>query len=110
MAEIIAMYKKVSTLHSYVDSQVDKIDTLSYISTRIWFQLRNNIFTTFTDQGYQIFTHLTPKQIIYYVGYGRTDINIQLNTQLITLHSEIWDWYKFLTEENSIKTLIQCIN
>ena len=110
MAEIIAMYKKVSTLHSYVDSQVDKIDTLSYISTRIWFQLRNNIFTTFTDQGYQIFTHLTPKQIIYYVGYGRTDINIQLNTQLITLHSEIWDWYKFLTEENSIKTLTQCIN
>ena len=41
---------------------------------------------------------------------GQTDINIQLNTQLITLHSEIWDWYKFLTEENSIKTLTQCIN
>ena len=52
IAEIIAMYRKNSNYHSYVDCEVINVDALSYISMRVFFPLQYCLFTSLDSQRF----------------------------------------------------------
>ncbi|CAG8804292.1 20660_t:CDS:1, partial [Gigaspora rosea] len=56
-----------SNYHSFIESHTN-IDELSYISIKVFFQLRYGLFSSISDSGYTIFTHISPSSFIYYLG------------------------------------------
>lgn len=67
--QILALYYKNSNYHSFIESHTN-IDELSYISVKVFFQLRYGLFSSISDGGYIIFTHIPPSSFIYYLGEG----------------------------------------
>ncbi|CAG8593895.1 19603_t:CDS:2, partial [Gigaspora rosea] len=67
--QILALYYKNSNYHSFIESHTN-IDELSYISVKVFFQLRYGLFSSISDGGYTIFTHIPPSSFIYYLGEG----------------------------------------
>ncbi|CAG8833038.1 45888_t:CDS:2, partial [Gigaspora margarita] len=46
------------------------IGQLFYISAKVFFQLHHGLFSSVSDSGYSIFTHILPSSVIYYFGKG----------------------------------------
>jgi len=64
------MYRQSSNYHSYVDDIVTCIDSLSYISVRVYEEHAPNIFgcVSVTESRYFLFSHIPSYSIIYYLG------------------------------------------
>ncbi|CAG8562998.1 16820_t:CDS:2, partial [Gigaspora rosea] len=58
-----------SNYHSFIESHTN-IDELSYISVKVFSQLRYGLFSLISDSGYAIFAHIPPSSFIYYLGEG----------------------------------------
>lgn len=107
MVQILALYQKTSNYHSYVRSNVLSIDSLSYLSVKVFFPLRDNIFSSITNSGYTIFSHISPKFLIYFLGFGNfIDINTRHN--IVTIFGQALDLYRFFNEF-STKNLLRII-
>ncbi|CAG8781842.1 8194_t:CDS:2 [Gigaspora margarita] len=65
--QILVLYYKNSNYYSFIESHMN-IDELSYISVKVFFQLRYGLFSSILDSGYTIFTHIPPSSFIYYFG------------------------------------------
>jgi len=62
------MYRKNSNYHSYVDHEVINVDALSYISMRVFFPLQYCLFTSLDSQRFNIFSHISSHNILFYLG------------------------------------------
>jgi len=74
LVQFLAMYRQSSNFHSYVDDAVTCIDSLSYISVRVYEEQIPNIFGCISTTGskYLLFSHISSRSVIYYLGNCET--------------------------------------
>ncbi|CAG8789134.1 14085_t:CDS:2, partial [Gigaspora margarita] len=59
LGKIIAMYEKCGQQHAWVEKPVDFLDSLSYISIKVYIQVANHIFSYENLAGENIVIHIT---------------------------------------------------
>ncbi|PKY29498.1 hypothetical protein RhiirB3_446145, partial [Rhizophagus irregularis] len=67
IAKVIAMYYEGYGNHCYSQNAVTQIEDLSYISLQVYLPIHLNIFASQTVEGYTLFTHHCPQNIIYHI-------------------------------------------
>ncbi|CAG8602924.1 203_t:CDS:2, partial [Cetraspora pellucida] len=107
LVQILALYQKNSNYHSYVRDDVFNIDSLSYLSVKVFFPLRNNIFSPLANSGHMVFSHINAKFFIYFLGFGDF-IHVDEQHNLITLIGKALELYRFFNE-CSTKNLLRII-
>lgn len=97
------MYCQSSNYHSYVDNIVTCLDSLSYISVRVYEERASNIFGCFsvTESKYILFSHIPSNLIIYYLGNCETCID---NMGFIIVGKKEMVIYNFF---NTVKNKLQ---
>ncbi|RGB37430.1 hypothetical protein C1646_756961 [Rhizophagus diaphanus] len=68
IAKIIAIYYEGYGNHYYSQDAVTQIEDLSYISLQVYLPIHLNIFASQTVEGYMLFTHHCPQNIIYHIN------------------------------------------
>ena len=68
IAKVIAMYYESYGNHCYSQNAVTQIEDLSYISLQVYLPIHLNIFASQTVEGYTLFTHQYPQNIIYHIN------------------------------------------
>ncbi|CAG8730939.1 10088_t:CDS:2, partial [Cetraspora pellucida] len=107
LVQILALYQKNSNYHSYVRGDVFNIDSLSYLSVKVFFPLQNNIFSPVTNSEHMIFSHISAKFFIYFLGFGDF-IHIDEQHNLLTIFGRALELYRFFNE-SSTKNLVRII-
>ncbi|POG65244.1 hypothetical protein GLOIN_2v1781884, partial [Rhizophagus irregularis DAOM 181602=DAOM 197198] len=67
VAQIIAMYEQKSLMHSYTDTPVSDLKSLSYVSMKIFFHVNGAIFSEIRDHHFLIFSHTKASHIIHHL-------------------------------------------
>ncbi|CAG8647706.1 11451_t:CDS:2, partial [Scutellospora calospora] len=75
VAQIIAMYERNNSFHSYIDTPVSDFESLSYVSLKIFFHINGAIFSTIRDHQFYIFSHVEPSHIVYHLASSDISIN-----------------------------------
>ncbi|CAB4444942.1 unnamed protein product [Rhizophagus irregularis] len=75
IAQIIAMYEKKASMHSYIDTPISNLKSLSYISMKIYFHVNGAIFSEIHDYSFCIFSHVEPSHITYHLASKDISIN-----------------------------------
>ena len=75
IAQIIAMYEQKASMHSYIDTFVSNLKSLSYVSMKIYFHVNCAIFLEILDNFFCIFTHVDISHIIYHLASKDISIN-----------------------------------
>ncbi|CAG8854644.1 35115_t:CDS:1, partial [Gigaspora margarita] len=96
--QILALYYKNSNYHSFIDSHTN-IDKLSYISVKVFFQLRYNLFSSISNNGYTIFTHISPSSFIYYFGKGNF-VSLDEKLGLLTVNDSTYEMFNYFNSPN----------
>ncbi|RIB13239.1 hypothetical protein C2G38_2198430 [Gigaspora rosea] len=107
LVQIVALYQKNSNYHSYVCGDVFSIDSLSYLSVKVFLPLQNNIFSPISNSGHMIFSHISTKFFIYFLGFGDF-IHIYKQHNLITIFGRALELYRFFNK-SSTKNLLRII-
>ncbi|EXX73794.1 hypothetical protein RirG_057140 [Rhizophagus irregularis DAOM 197198w] len=68
VAKIIAMYYEGYGNHCYTQDAINQIEDLSYISLQVYLPIHLNIFASQTLEGYVLFTHRCPQNILYHIN------------------------------------------
>ncbi|CAG8795894.1 16673_t:CDS:1, partial [Gigaspora rosea] len=96
--QILALYYKNSNYHSFIESHTN-IDELSYISVKVFFQLHYNLFSSISDNGYTIFTHISPSSFLYYFGKGNF-VSLDEKLELLTVNDSIYELFNYFNTPN----------
>ena len=98
------MYYKLLNYHSYIDS-TDRIDSLSYISVRVYIEQIPNIFGCFPmdEPKYVFFSHISSHLIIYCLGNCKNFIE---NMEFLIVEKKEMAIYNFF---NSVIDKLQLI-
>ena len=99
------MYHQSSNYHSYVNDIVTCIDSLSYISVRVYEEQAPNIFGCISviESRYVLFSHISSRSIIYYLGNCESCTE---NMGYIIVTKKEMEIYTFL---DSVKSTLQMI-
>jgi hypothetical protein len=106
IAKIIAMYYEGYGNHCYSQNAVTQIEDLSYISLQVYLPIHLNIFASQTVEGYTLFTHQCPQNIIYHINSNGVIIGDSSLTLTGVAHS-IFNYFNRDTIKNSIINMIQ---
>ncbi|CAB4438551.1 unnamed protein product [Rhizophagus irregularis] len=68
VAKIISMYYEGYGNHCYTQDAINQIEDLSYISLQVYLPIHLNIFANQTLEGYVLFTHHCPQNILYHIN------------------------------------------
>ncbi|CAB4438477.1 unnamed protein product [Rhizophagus irregularis] len=68
VAKIILMYYEGYGNHCYTQDAINQIEDLSYISLQVYLPIHLNIFANQTLEGYVLFTHHCPQNILYHIN------------------------------------------
>jgi hypothetical protein len=68
VAKIISMYYEGYGNHCYTQDAINQIEDLSYISLQVYLPIHLNIFASQTLEGYVLFTHHCPQNILYHIN------------------------------------------
>ena len=71
----------------------------------VFSQLRNNLFTSQYEEGKFLFSHLSSKQILYYVGN-----QVNHYHDMITLHSTVLEIFNILNKSDVLSCILCCMN
>ncbi|CAG8796341.1 11649_t:CDS:2, partial [Racocetra fulgida] len=74
IAQVIAMYEQDNLFHLYIDTSVSDLESLSYISLKIFFHINGAVFSTTRDHQFYIFSHPEGSYIVHHLA--SKDINI----------------------------------
>ncbi|CAG8822923.1 5389_t:CDS:2, partial [Gigaspora margarita] len=74
VAQVVAMYEQDNSFHSYIDTSVSDLESLSYVSLKIFFHINGAVFSTTRDHQFYIFSHAESSHIVHYLA--SRDINI----------------------------------
>ncbi|CAG8758617.1 10705_t:CDS:2 [Gigaspora margarita] len=112
LVQILSMFSKTnSTFHSYIDVPVKAIDLLSYISVKVFIHYQSGIFCSCGHSKYNVFSHISAKQVIYYLGKSAIlQENSALGLGMVTLQSQALQIFETLNTEATISFLIKCTN
>jgi len=91
--------------HSYISQPITDVNTISYVSSMVFSQLRNNLFTSQYEEGKFLFSHLSSKQILYYVGN-----QVNHYHDMITLHSTVLEIFNILNKSDVLSCILRCMN
>ncbi|CAG8685198.1 19819_t:CDS:1 [Rhizophagus irregularis] len=62
------MYYEGYGNHCYTQDAINQIEDLSYISLQVYLPIHLNIFASQTLEGYVLFTHRCPQNILYHIN------------------------------------------
>jgi hypothetical protein len=62
-------------MHSYVDTPISDLKSLSYVSMKIFFHVNGAIFSENLDNSFCIFSHVEVSHIIYHLASKDVSIN-----------------------------------
>ncbi|RIB10488.1 hypothetical protein C2G38_2206003 [Gigaspora rosea] len=96
--QILALYYKNSNYHSFIESHTN-IDELSYISVKVFSQLRYGLFSLISDSGYAIFAHILPSSFIYYLEEGNF-ASFDEKLGLLTINNLISELFNYFNTSN----------
>ncbi|CAB4434731.1 unnamed protein product [Rhizophagus irregularis] len=99
--KVIAMYYEGYGNHCYSQNAVTQIEDLSYISLQIYLPIHLNIFASQTVEGYTLFTHHCPQNIIYHIKSNGLIIGDSSLT-LTGVARNIFNYFNRDTVKNSI--------
>ncbi|RIB09250.1 hypothetical protein C2G38_2044478 [Gigaspora rosea] len=68
VAQIIAMYERDTSMHSYIDTPISDLKSLSYISLKIFFHVNGAIFSALRDYQFYIFFHVEASHVVYHIA------------------------------------------
>lgn len=103
--KILAMYENIGGKHSYISRNINNIDILSYISLTLFIDVYSrSLFTNDCRAGRKLFAHITPKEVVYYLGKDDS-ITFQSNSML-TLTGQSLQIYEILNNSNTREQLI----
>ncbi|CAG8747026.1 3069_t:CDS:2, partial [Dentiscutata erythropus] len=96
--QILALYYKNLNYHSFIESYTN-IDELLYILVKVFSQLRYNLFSLISDNGYTIFTHISLSSFIYYFGKGNF-VSFDKKLELLTVNNSIFELFNYFNTPN----------
>ena len=103
------MYENIGGKHSYISRSVNNIDILSYISLTLFIDVYSgSLFTNDCRAGGKLFAHITPKEVVYYLGKGDS-ITFQSNSML-TLADQSLQIYEILNNSETREQLTSIFN
>ena len=103
------MYENIGGKHSYISRSVNNIDILSYISLTLFIDVYSgSLFTNDCRASGKLFAHITPKEVVYYLGKGDL-ITLQSNSML-TLADQSLQIYEILNNSETHEQLTSIFN
>jgi hypothetical protein len=105
IAKVIAMYYEGYSNHCYTQEAITKIEDLSYISLQIYLPIHLNIFAKQTLEGYVLFTHHHPQNILYHIKSDRLIISDSSLT-LMGMERDIFNYFNREDIKNTIINLM----
>ena len=95
LGKVIAMYEKCGQRHAWVEKPVGFLDHLSYISIEVYMQVSHCFFSCENSIGRNITIHITPHEIVYFLGTRSfTKVNDNYDS-LISVDDETISIYDF---------------
>ena len=104
--QVVSLYYKNSNYHSFVESHCE-IDSISYISCRVFLPLQFNLFSCFSSDGFIIMCHLPPSLLLYYLGFGNFAFHDKPRG-LLTLSGLALEQFQFFNQD-SVKDQLKII-
>ncbi|CAG8851073.1 19244_t:CDS:1, partial [Racocetra persica] len=98
--KVIAMYEKCRQRHAWVDKPVGFLDNLSYISINAYTQITNRIFSCENLVGGKIAIHITPQEVVYFLGV-HSYANLDTYNNLISVDDDTISIYNFFNLPSS---------
>ncbi|CAG8835042.1 27332_t:CDS:2, partial [Gigaspora margarita] len=96
--QILALYYKNSNYYSFIESHTI-IDELSYILVKVFFQLHYNLFSSISENGYTIFTYISPSSFLYYFEKGNF-VSLDEKLKLLTVNDSIYELFNYFNTPN----------
>ncbi|CAG8791340.1 4603_t:CDS:2, partial [Gigaspora margarita] len=90
---VLALYYKNTNYYSFIESH-SNVDELFYISAKVFFQLHYGLFSSVSDGGYLIFTHMLPSSVIYYFEKGNF-VSFDEKLGLLTVNNSTLELFNY---------------
>ncbi|UZO29536.1 uncharacterized protein OCT59_023006 [Rhizophagus irregularis] len=98
VAQIIAMYEQKSLMHSYTDTPVSDLKSLSYVSMKIFFLCVNGaIFSEIRDHHFLIFSHTKASHIIHHLVLK----DVIISEEALILKGQAKEYFNALLKSNN---------
>ncbi|RIA99901.1 hypothetical protein C2G38_2236701 [Gigaspora rosea] len=68
IAQIIAMYERNNSFHSYLDTPISDLESLSYVSLKLFFHINSAVFSATRDHQFYIFSHAEGSHIVHHLA------------------------------------------
>jgi hypothetical protein len=68
LGKVITFYEKCGQRHAWVEEPTGFLDNLSYISIKVYLPVSQRYFSCENLAGGDITIHITPREVIYYLG------------------------------------------
>ncbi|CAB4383082.1 unnamed protein product [Rhizophagus irregularis] len=97
VAQIIAMYEQKSLMHSYTDTPVSDLKSLSYVSMKIFFHVNGAIFLEIRDHHFLIFSHIKASHIIHHLVLK----DVIISEEALILKGQAKEYFNALLKSNN---------
>ncbi|PKK57765.1 hypothetical protein RhiirC2_790459 [Rhizophagus irregularis] len=97
VAQIIAMYEQKSLMHSYTDTPVSDLKSLSYVSMKIFFHVNGAIFSEIRDHHFLIFSHIKASHIIHHLVLK----DVIISEEALILKGQAKEYFNALLKSNN---------
>ncbi|PKC66349.1 hypothetical protein RhiirA1_394563 [Rhizophagus irregularis] len=97
VAQIIAMYEQKSLMHSYTDTPVSDLKSLSYVSMKIFFHVNGAIFSEIRDHHFLIFSHTKASHIIHHLVLK----DVIISEEALILKGQAKEYFNALLKSNN---------
>ena len=107
LGKVIAMYEKCGQRHAWIENPVGFLDNLSYISMKVYMQVSRRFFSCENSLGGNITIHITPREVVYYLGLRSfTKVNDNYDS-LISIDDETISIYDFFNTSSIRESLLK---
>lgn len=107
LGKVITMYEKCGQRHAWVEKPVGFLDHLSYISIKVYMQVKHRFFSCENLAGGDLTIHISPHEVIYFLGICSY---INVNSNLISVDDITLSIYDYFNMPSSYNYLLKIFN
>ncbi|RHZ54541.1 hypothetical protein Glove_426g101 [Diversispora epigaea] len=102
IGQVLALYYENYSNHSFNTKPVTKIDDISKVTLKVFLLINSNLFTQYTPEECNIFTHRNPSNIIFHI----LSDDVTINDQFLTLSNLVKDYYSYFKRNDVISLIL----
>ncbi|RHZ77356.1 hypothetical protein Glove_180g36 [Diversispora epigaea] len=102
VGQVLALYYENYSNHSFNTKPVTKIDDIFKVTLKVFLPINSNLFTQYTPEECNIFTHRNPSNIIFHI----LSDDVTINDQFLTLSNLVKDYYSYFKRNDVISLIL----